>query len=188
MVNPVPGFSEKVDFVIQRRFRKLYRRLYNAFFIDDFIHKRDYEKVVELLNQRITMLEAQLNAATAANAAAISGLTASTAAAQTSMHATLATHTHPVQVVPVTGTGATIGIVVAPPPPTPPVPGAPVPAATQATGQQAVQMSKTHPEHTAKDSALRALGPEFSPLVNIPPMDPETTIDSIANARDTENI
>lgn len=61
------------------RFRKLYRILYRDFLVFDFVHKDDVMRMNQELHQRITLLEANMNAnftaLTASTNAAIIGHT-----------------------------------------------------------------------------------------------------------------
>lgn len=119
------------------RFDKLYRILYRDYMFKDFIHKDDVLRMFNEIHERITLVQTNMNTQMSA---AIAG-----------SNAAVLGHTHPVQVSPLSGTGATIGSVNA----------APVPPAVPSA---APLIPWAEPKHIARLEELVLQGPATAPF------------------------
>lgn len=137
IVNPNMVTSKKAK---SERYLKIYRKLHNYFFIDDFVNVKDYQRMVKEFNTQIKTMEASLNTAIATNQASI-----------TALSTWANSHFH--------GNGNNGS-------PTTPVAGGsgPGPAASPVTASTYVDVVYADPELRIRDTALFTTGPGSGPM------------------------
>jgi len=161
---PLPSVNIVTNkFSVKERWLKLYRKIHNLFLKDEFVHVVDYKTMLEQLNLRMSLIEANMvagdAAVTAATTAAIGTLSAGIAAQTAALEAGSATHIHnapqaPAGILPTTP---------AVPPPLPLPPSVP-PTLPAPPAPTTPKVPYTGVALKAADITLQATGPAVAPL------------------------